>query len=193
MANQPIFSWQWIAVLIGAAVATAAVHVFFFGSFAFVFLLVVCFPVIIGAIVVFLVISSFFGRKWFVRANSLLAVVGVVTTVFFIDGVAISVPLREKVRWLGASAYYKAQVSAQPEAPDGEFKHIEWDGWGMAGQDTSVFLVFDPGDVLAEAAASGKPGKFVGLPCLVWSVHRLEDHWYSAVFFTNTYWGACGD
>jgi hypothetical protein len=100
---------------------------------------------------------------------------------------------RDAVRWLLWSGTYKSEVLAQPAPPNGELKHIEWDGWGFAGLDNTVFLVFDPTDALAAAARSEASGKFPGLPCEVVWVHRLERQWYTARFYTNTYWNFCGD
>jgi hypothetical protein len=95
---------------------------------------------------------------------------------------AISVPLvknysavRDSARWLVWSRDYKVKVVAQPTSANGELQHIEWDGWGWAGQDTVVFLVFDPTDSRA-AAASHQPGKFSGIPCEVYLLRRPESH-----------------
>ena len=57
------------------------------------------------------------------------------------------------VKWLLYRHGYKAEVLAQP-SKNGELNHIEWDGWGWAGQDTTVYLVFDPTDSLSAAAKS---------------------------------------
>jgi hypothetical protein len=57
--------------------------------------------------------------------------------------------VRDHVRWLFLSGGYRARVLAQP--PSEELKHAEWDGWGFAGADTTVFLVSDPTDSLAVA------------------------------------------
>ena len=91
-------------------------------------------------------------------------------------------------RWLVQSHQYKAEVLAQPGTTSGELKHVEWDSWGWAGQDTTVYLVFDPTDSLSQAASSHKPGKYYGIPCEVFLVHRLESHWYTAHFYTNYSW-----
>jgi hypothetical protein len=48
------------------------------------------------------------------------------------------------LRWRVSSRSYKAKVLGQPASANAEFKHVEWDGWGWAGQDTTVYLVFDP-------------------------------------------------
>lgn len=99
--------------------------------------------------------------------------------------------VRTAARWLVWSRSYKSKVLSQPAPPNGELKHTEWDGWGWAGQDTTVFLVFDPTDSLSAAATSHQAGKFSGIPCKVFLVRRLESHWYTAQFYTNQYWGRC--
>jgi Uncharacterised protein family (UPF0149) len=79
---------------------------------------------------------------------------------------------------------------AQPSnAQFGELKHIEWDGWGWAGQDTTVYLVFDPSDSLLTAARKHAHGKFEGIPCEVAGVSQLDSHWYAVQFYTNEFWG----
>src|SRR4051812_46503925 len=85
--------------------------------------------------------------------------------------------VKTATRWLASSHRYKAEVMAQPAPPDGELRHIQWDGWGWGGQTTTVYLVFDPTDSLSAAASSRSSGKFKGMPCEVVGVHRLETHW----------------
>jgi hypothetical protein len=85
-------------------------------------------------------------------------------------------PVRTTVRWFVWSNGYKAKVMAQPTSANGELKHIEWDGWGWAGMDTTVSLVFDPTDSLAAAAQSHSSGKFNGIPCEVFRVRHLRRH-----------------
>jgi len=91
------------------------------------------------------------------------------------------------IRWRLSSRIYKAKVLAQPT--NGEFRHVEWGGWGWAGQDTTVYLVFDPTDSLSAAAKNHQPGKFNGLPCEVVVVDRMESNWYAVRFYTNEFWG----
>jgi hypothetical protein len=86
---------------------------------------------------------------------------------------------------------YKAEVVAQPPPANGDLKHLDWDGWGWGGENTEVYLVFDPTDSLAAAAGSHQPGKFNGLPCEVDRVFRLESNWYAAQFYTGTDWDHC--
>jgi hypothetical protein len=104
---------------------------------------------------------------------------------------ANSTVLREHTRWLLAARSYKAQLLAQPAPLSGELRHMEWDGWGWAGMDTEVYLVFDPADSLAVAARSHSAGKFTGVPCPVSRVRRLEADWYSVQFYTDASWGQC--
>jgi hypothetical protein len=107
------------------------------------------------------------------------------------DAVLAQSATRSAARWLLSSDRCKSEVLAQPTPSNGELKHIEWDGWGFAGQDNTVFLVYDPTDALAAAATSGASGKYPGIPCEVVWVHRLESHWYTSLFYTNTYWDSC--
>jgi hypothetical protein len=81
---------------------------------------------------------------------------------------------------------------AQPTPPNGELRHIEWDGWGGFGAgDTVVYLVFDPDDSLAEPAHKHLSGKFKGIPCDVPKVHRLERNWYTVLYYTDYEWSNC--
>jgi hypothetical protein len=99
--------------------------------------------------------------------------------------------IRSPIKWLLWSSVCKKQVLAQPVSPNGDFKHIEWDGWGWAGIDTVIYLVFDPTDSLAAAAKSHQPGKFNGIPCAVPWVRRMQSQWYTVMFYTDKDWGGC--
>ncbi len=100
--------------------------------------------------------------------------------------------LRTTTRWLLWSKDYKAKVLAQPDSANGALRHIEWDSWGFPGAgDTVEYLVFDPTDSLSMAARSRSPGKFSGIPCEVSRVRRLESHYYSVLFYTDTDWAHC--
>lgn len=99
--------------------------------------------------------------------------------------------VKTEARWLLLSRRYKSEVFAQPTPTAGEFKHIEWDGWGWAGQDTTAYLVFDPTDSLSLAASTHHSGKFAGIPCEIPKVSRLERQWYVVTFYTNEDWGRC--
>ena len=105
---------------------------------------------------------------------------------------AVSFTVRAPVRWALFRGEFKEEVQSLPEPPNGELKHIDWDGWGFTGSETEVYLVFDPKDSLAGVAASGHPGKAGGVPCEFWEARRLEKSWYAVVFFTDQGWGDCG-
>ena len=99
-----------------------------------------------------------------------------------------SYTIRTAVRWPTRSERYKSEVLAQPKVT-GELKHGEWDGWGWAGQDTTVYLVFDPTNSLSTPASNHRPGKFDGIPCEVPVVKQLEKNWYLVQFYTDEWWG----
>src|SRR5690349_2090964 len=89
-------------------------------------------------------------------------------------------------RWLMWSRHYKAEVLAMPNPSNGELRHLEWDGWGWGGMDTTVYLVFDPTDSLSRV--NGHSGKYAGMPCEVALVKRLEEEWYTVQFYTDQDW-----
>jgi hypothetical protein len=91
-------------------------------------------------------------------------------------------------RWLMWSRSYKSAVLAQPDSTDGYLKHVEWDSWGWGGEDTVVYVVFDPTDSLFQGASSHEPGQHGGIPCKVFRVRRLESQWYTVHFYTNKIW-----
>lgn len=100
-------------------------------------------------------------------------------------------PLRSSLRWAIWSRSYKEQVAALPAPRDVFFKHSEWDGWGFGGSGTVMYLVFDPSNVLEAASRQRKSGKFSGLPCEVAQVNKMEDQWYTVLFYTDTEWQSC--
>ena len=102
-----------------------------------------------------------------------------------------SMDLRPTERWLLHSGTYKAEVLAQPSTQNGELRHVEWDSWGMFAQDTQAYLTYDPSSSLSHK--DPVTGKFGPLHCDVWRVQRLEDHWYSVTFYTNTGWESSCD
>jgi hypothetical protein len=99
--------------------------------------------------------------------------------------------VQTEARWLLSSRHYKSDILSRPAPPDGELKHIIWDAWGWGGENTTVYLVFDPTDSLSTAAATHKSGKFAGIPCNVPKVSRLESQWYVVTFYTAQDWGHC--
>ncbi|WP_158941429.1 hypothetical protein [Granulicella sp. S190] len=100
--------------------------------------------------------------------------------------------VRDASRWFLHAKAYKARVMALPLSANGEFRHVEWEGWGFAGAgDTVVYLVADPSDSLMTPAETHLIGKFGGIPCPVYRIHHLESHWYTVAFYTDTDWGHC--
>ncbi len=99
--------------------------------------------------------------------------------------------VRNAARWILEAKSYKAAVMSQPATSNDELRHVEWDGWGWAGMDTTVYLVYDPADSLAVPAKNHSSGKFRGIPCEVPRVQRLESHWYSVKYYTNETWNDC--
>ena len=68
-------------------------------------------------------------------------------------------------QWIFEARKYKASVLAQPATNAGEFRHVEWDGWsGLGAGDTTVYLVFDPGDALSTAARTGVQASMAACP-----------------------------
>jgi len=110
---------------------------------------------------------------------------------FFFDA-KYGLAIRTATRWLIWSRDYKAEVTAQSPSRNGDFKHIEWDSWGLVPAGfTTVYLVFDPSDSLSAAAKRGQPEKLDGIPCAVPKVNRLEKSWYTVVFYTDEDWNHC--
>ena len=65
-------------------------------------------------------------------------------------------------------------------------RYMEWEATGFAGvANNTVYLVFDPTDLLSSVASSHSPGKYSGIPCELVLVRRLESHWYSVWFYTG--------
>jgi hypothetical protein len=127
-------------------------------------------------------------RSQRLSALSILVVYCSVSAGLFVNYSAV----RDDARWLLWSKGYKAQVLAQPANAGGELKHVEWDGWGFPGAGyTVVYVLFDPNDLLSAETRSRPTGKVSGIPCEVRLVHRLENHWYSVTFYTDTDWAGC--
>jgi hypothetical protein len=129
-------------------------------------------------------------RRQFLLILSMATAYWVVSAALVIYELKNPTAIRTTARWLASSRAYKEKVLSQ-SVPPGELKHIEWDGWGWAGQDTTMYLVFDPTDSLSEAALNHQSGKFNGAPCEVDRVRRLESNWYTVLLYTNEFWDRC--
>jgi TRAP-type uncharacterized transport system fused permease subunit len=123
---------------------------------------------------------------------STVAALWVTAGAMFLLAAKYDYTVRTTARWLIWSRDYKAEVLAQPRSTDGNFKHIEWDSWGLVPAGfTTAYLVFDPSDSLSGAAKSRHAGSFDGIPCAVPEVNRLEKNWYTVVFYTDDDWSRC--
>ncbi len=95
--------------------------------------------------------------------------------------------IRTFTRWFIWSRHYKNDVLEEPSQANGDLKHMEWDGWGWGGQDTTVYLVFDPTNSLAGDAQNDASGKLKGIPCEVSEVRRMDSHWYIVLIETGSW------
>jgi hypothetical protein len=159
---------------------------FLFGNNAIALLATVLFALCIGLI---LIVVAF--RKARKHGLAVVAMLCIFLLLLW-PLVRSSDDLHTSTRWLLTSRSYKADVLKEHAPSDGSLKHVEWDGWGFAGAgDTTVYLVLDPDDRLADAAKSHLAGKFSGIPCEVVNVHRLERSWYTVLFYTDIDWDHC--
>jgi hypothetical protein len=178
------FNW-WLPFygLMGAVVVDLPMMIFGNGVLAFLA------TALLGTIIT-LVVFVFFFRT--IRRQSPASLLLVAIFIAASCGLfKVSDDVHTAGRWLLQSGQYRAEILAQPDSPNGELKHADWDIWGFAGAETMVYLVFDPNDSLRVAAGSHSPGKYSGIPCEVPNVRRLENHWYTVRFYTNTDWNHC--
>jgi hypothetical protein len=96
--------------------------------------------------------------------------------------------LRPWARWIVASDRYKNLVLQQRPDRGSGLRHIEWDGWGWAGMDTSVQLVYDPTDSLARELRLNPKGRFAEVAVRTAKAQRLGKNWYSLTLFTSETW-----
>jgi hypothetical protein len=93
--------------------------------------------------------------------------------------------LRPWARWLVASGKYTNLVLKQEPDTQTGLRWIEWDGWGWAGMDTSVELVYDPTDTLAHEIRHNPKGRFAEVAEKTQFVQRLGRGWYSLTLYTS--------
>ena len=183
------FNWRLpLCAAIGAIVVFLPIVTYRFdlGEFLYIFVVVPIISLIL--LVIAIVIACY--RNW-LRSLAVLSMMAVYCAVSW--GLSKnSLELHTTARWLLSSKRYKSEVLAQSVHANGELKHIEWDGWGWGGIDTTVYLVFDPNDSLYSAIKNHSSGKFSGIPCEVSNVRRLQRHWYSVLFYTASSWDDCG-
>lgn len=150
-------------------------------------LLFIVIPTVCLALLIVILIASVRKRKR-LQLSAAIAFAAVIVISFAV--LRLSDPIRESLRWFLWSNSFKAQLKASSDSKPGQLKHMEWEATGFGGvANNTIYLVFDPTDVLAPAAQNGSPGKFTGLPCEVLKVRRLERQWYSVRFYTDEAWG----
>lgn len=137
--------------------------------------LAVVFFLLLGSTALLINAAKRKNRRRFLPILSMLAVFWASSAAIVAYDVKESFPLRTDVRWLVWSNDYKADVLTQPASGNGEFRHIEWDGWGFPGAgETVVYLVFDPRDSLSRRhpavinPASSKGFPVPSLSCVAW-------------------------
>jgi hypothetical protein len=130
------------------------------------------------------ILRRIFYKKW-VKHYTWIAVVTFVCVSFAMSH--SETHLRPWARWLIASSSYKSQVIAQPITDPSGIRFIEWDGWGWAGMDTNVYLIYDPSDTLKFGAHKVQGKKSVEITEKAQFIQRLEHNWYSATLFTSEY------
>jgi len=187
MDEQPANPFNWRLPLYGSAAAIIVVlPTMILGNGFGTFLATLVLGAIVGLIVLVVLCLTVHRRS---RAALLMVAV-------FCAGCWLLFKVSDDVhtagRWLLQAGRYKAEVLAQPNPPNRELKHAEWDSWGFAGLEDVVYLVFDPNDSLRGAAQNHAPGKYRGIPCSVVNVRHLEDHWYAVQLYANTDWDRCG-
>ena len=158
-----------------------------FAEFDMAALLCAAMALITGVLLMIFAFANTGRRRWVTL--SALAVYLLVSA-FLLTHLWVS---RNHLRWLLLSHSYEAEVLAKPTPGNGEFKHVVWDGWGMTGQETDVYLVFDPSNSLVATLGARAPVRAAGLPCRVHQVTRLESRWYAVLFYTAETWvhGEC--
>jgi len=143
-------------------------------------------PVLIFSGVILVSLAMIAGRERAPRFAVLILVASCVAYGMTTAGTLLNV-LRFETRWVFTRSSSMNEMRTHLATQNG-IKYFEWDTWGMAGQDTIVYLVYDPADRLRHPRKTAEGRTSSGLPHEVWQIWRLEPHWYSVVFYTNSCW-----
>lgn len=172
-----------------AAIVALAVFLPLVLSQAFDLALMIYLAVLLPALT--LILALLLGIVWFSKKRApgmsillMVVIYWAITAALYVN----SESLRAELKWIWGAKEFKSHVLAKPSKATGELRHAEWDGWGMFGMDTKVYLVFDPTDSLSQAATKHETGKIQGIPFIVASVRRLERQWYSVKLYTGSVW-----
>src|ERR1700735_4768680 len=178
-AQRDQFNWRLpVAALLGTPLIFLIVAISQSESLVYLFLVVPIISVVLIVLAVYSAIARKKGRC--VPILSMLAIFWVLSVPLFKNYLAI----RSAGRWLIWSNDYKAQVMAQPNPSNGNLKHLNWDGWGWGGENTEVYLVFDPSDSLSAAAKIHQPGKFSGFAFQGALLFCLGSNWVGGRVFS---------
>jgi hypothetical protein len=185
-AGRYLLAWSAVACALAyVAFATADADVFFFGT-----VLVVA-PILILATVAGLWRAADDDRHRLAMTAVILASLWIAMLIVFGHEQKQPLAVRETVRWLLWSPEYKRDVLSQPTPVNGGPKHIEWDGWGFAGMNTTLYLVADPTERLVRIDKAQIVTHLNSAPCNVQRVRRLERGWYAVLFYTQQTWEQC--
>jgi hypothetical protein len=178
-----------VAFVIFVPIAISNPDTFLFSSIFLVAPTLLIFSLIL---IVLLIRAALGHRRQVLPILATLAIVWAIPVLSFFYNRAHPFELHETARWLVWSHDYKREVLEQRVSANGDLKYIEWDATGFAGvANNTVYLVFDPTDMLSAAAKNHQAGKFDGIPCKVLLVRRLESHWYAVLFYTDQTWNEC--
>lgn len=90
--------------------------------------------------------------------------------------------LVQQIRFLlWAPAHYRQLIEASKK----NRIVMGWDSWGMAGQDTSSYLVVDTEDRLGSKARIDQWTKQIGQSCGLWEERRVWPRLYIVTTYTN--------
>jgi len=141
-----------------------------------------CLILLTIALSVGIVIRRIFAKRWISPRLVLVALgfLGVSVLMFHSDA-----HLRPWARWIVASQRYMCLVLKQQPDPQTGLRYAEWDGWGWAGTDTSVELVYDPTDTLGREIKLNPKGRFAAVAEKTAFVQRLGPGWYSLTLYAD--------
>ena len=134
------------------------------------------------ALAIGILVRRIVSKQWVSGASvfAAFAFLGVSISLFF-----ATTHLRPWARWLVASGRYTSLVLQQEPDPQTGLRYIEWDGWGWAGMDTSVDLVYDPTDTLAHEIRYNPKGRFAAIAEKTHFVQKMGRGWYSLTLYTS--------
>jgi hypothetical protein len=177
--------WPFISAITAFVCYVPFLFIRAFDSLSILYLL------ILGAVFLIFLVIVLAIRTIYKRRPSGTIILTVLVFVFVSTLMFLSAErLRPRARWLFLSKSFKREVLHLVADPKNGLRYEEWDGWGMAGQDTIVFLIYDPTDELGEGLRNSSSGQFAAIARHTWHWERLERCWYSVTFYTNDPWAS---